>query len=225
MRLVWNRAVVRLFAVCAVAGMVLVAGCDDDAPPPPVPGTPKAAPLALKKAPIAKALEGTQEFKRRSWGASPRDPFVYTLPRASTADDQEDRERSPLENFTLARLKLVAIITGTAVPKAMFTDDDGFGHIAKEGDRIGTGGGIITAIRLNEVEVTSDQSQVLGSDVDLEEDTPGGLPGALAVPVIIRLSDTDIELEKGSASNEALLEELELDRKRKPAGSDSRRVQ
>ena len=214
-------------AVLALAlSLPFLAGCDDaPPPPPPKPASPAADNKPKPPMPVAKKIATVQEFKRKDWGSAPRDPFTFVPPAAKSKDEGEDRERGPLENFKVNSLKLVAIITGTSVPKAMFTDDTGFGHVAKEGDRIGTDGAIITAIRLNEVEITSDQSQVLGSDIDLEGETAGEAPEAQAVPIIIRLSDTDIEVDKGSATNEELVEELELDKKRKAAGNRSQPVQ
>ena len=212
--------------VAAMASFTMTAGCDDARPPPaPKPGAPAADKKPEVPLPAARKIATSEDFKRRDWGSAPRDPFTFIPPAEKSKDDQEDRERGPLENFKVGSLKLVAIITGTSVPKAMFSDDTGFGHVAKEGDRIGTDGAIITAIRLNEVEITSDQSQVLGSDIDLEGEAAGESPEAQAVPIIIRLSDTDIEVDKGSASNEELVDELELDKKRKAAGNRSRQVQ
>ena len=66
----------------------------------------------------------------------------------------DDRPKEPLEQFALGELELAVIISEVAVPKAMFIDPQGFGHVLKEGDRLGRNGGVISDIRDNEVEVT-----------------------------------------------------------------------
>ena len=65
----------------------------------------------------------------------------------------EERPKEPLEQFALGELELAAIISSVAVPKAMFIDPTGFGHVLKEGDKIGRNSGVIADIRDNEVEV------------------------------------------------------------------------
>lgn len=65
----------------------------------------------------------------------------------------ETRPKQPMEQFALSELDLVAIISSVAVPKAMFIDPSGFGHVLKEGERIGRNSGVISDIRDNEVDV------------------------------------------------------------------------
>ena len=73
--------------------------------------------------------------------------------RTAEVDDEDERPREPLERFGLGQLDLVTIISETTVPRAMFIDPSGMGHFAKEGDRVGTDGGVISTIRSDEVEV------------------------------------------------------------------------
>ncbi len=213
--------------VLVIAATFVVGGCDlfEDDPVAPPPATPTATPedgaAAKGTAPIPAAPASLEETKRKEYPQGRRDPFVFTPPPPATADSQEDRELGPLEHFKLDALRLVAILTGTSVPKAMFVDSTGFGHVAKEGDRIGTNGGRITAIRGNEVEITVTQAPASASDVEPDQADPERLPDDTeSAPIIIRLSDTELELDNGSASNESLLEDLELDNKK--AGNGSR---
>lgn len=214
------------FLILAVLGALALGGCDifDDevAAPPPAEATPEAEAAPKEPAPVGDGKkELAEETKRKEYPLGRRDPFVFTPPAPATADSQEDRELGPLEHFDIAQLRLVAIVTGTAVPKAMFVDSTNFGHVAKEGDRIGRDGARITAIRGNEVEITLSQSPASASDADPDA-APDRTPDETeSVPIIIRLSDTELQLDKGSASNETLLEELELDGKTK-AGNGSR---
>jgi len=72
-----------------------------------------------------------------------RDPF-----RPSLADmivkAEDDGEQAPvtqikttISDSSVNQLQLIAIITGTAVHKAMVTDGRGLGHIVRQGDIVG----------------------------------------------------------------------------------------
>jgi Tfp pilus assembly protein PilP len=94
-----------------------------------------------------------------------RNPFLPDLevvrPKKQVTEG-EVGALGPLEEYGLGELELVVIISEVAVPKAMFLDPESFGHVVKEGDRVGQNGGTITDIRDNEVEVR---------EVSDEEDT------------------------------------------------------
>lgn len=91
---------------------------------------------------------------------STRNPFE---PKIQTQDDTEDdqptpmAQREPLQRYSIGQLKLAAIISGVAVPKAMFIAPDGMGHMVQEGDRVGQEGGEIVDIRSNAVELSIPQ--------------------------------------------------------------------
>lgn len=101
--------------------------------------------------------EPESEYERPEYpGNTRRNPFLpdpEVMQPKQQVTDGEVRPLEPLEQYSISALELVAIISETAVPKAMFVDPDGFGHVVKEGDRIGRNGGQITDIRDNEVEV------------------------------------------------------------------------
>ena len=103
------------------------------------------------------AEEQEEEYERPEYpGDTRRNPFLpdpEVMQPKSQVSEGDVRPREPLEQYAISALELVAIISETAVPKAMLVDPDGFGHVAKEGDRIGLNGGQITDIRDNEVEV------------------------------------------------------------------------
>lgn len=96
--------------------------------------------------------------------------------QSDQVSDEDERPREPLERFGLGQLELVTIISETTVPRAMFIDPSGMGHFAKEGDRIGTDGGVVDTIRSEEVEVLEGGqdgvSQVLALR-DMSERDPG----------------------------------------------------
>ena len=72
-----------------------------------------------------------------------RDPFLPhvddLIVKAEDTEDQQTTEiTSAINKAEVAELKLVALITGTAVHKAMVEDGRGVGHIIQESDVIGT---------------------------------------------------------------------------------------
>lgn len=159
---------------------------------------PEPPPLVKKK----EEPEVKEEYKRPELEAR-RDPFVFVPPKPQGPGDDVLLERplTELEKYPLQTLKLTAIVTGTAVPKAMFSGPDGFGHIAVEGDRIGQDNGRITEIRDNEVEVTlGGQDGVTG----LDSANPDAKPGEAAEPVtvVMRLTDTVLEAPEETTEQE-----------------------
>jgi type IV pilus assembly protein PilP len=112
---------------------------------------------AAKEQPASAEKADEVEYERPEYPDQVRrNPFLPDLdivrPKKQLAEG-DIGPRGPLEEYGLGQLELVAIISEVAVPKAMFLDPDGFGHVVKEGDRIGQNGGTITDIRDNEVEV------------------------------------------------------------------------
>lgn len=85
-----------------------------------------------------------------------RDPFKYflddVLPRAADAKAVVDSPcRGPLCEEDAGGLKLMAIITGTSVHKAMMLDAKNIGHVVRAGDVIGKEPYRVTRITRNEV--------------------------------------------------------------------------
>lgn len=104
--------------------------------------------------PVETVEEG--EYKRPEYpNNTRRNPFQpdATVVQPVATVKSEARPKEPLEQYSLGELELVAIISSVAVPKAMFVDPNGFGHVLKEGDRIGRNSGVVADIRDNEVEV------------------------------------------------------------------------
>ncbi|RAL20951.1 hypothetical protein DL240_14870 [Lujinxingia litoralis] len=101
------------------------------------------------------AFDPAEDYQRPDYPVR-RNPFQPDLdvmqPEPATVDDSV-RPLEPLEEFPLSSLNLVAVISETAVPRAMFVDPNGLGHFVKEGDRIGRNSGVVRVIRDNEVEI------------------------------------------------------------------------
>lgn len=90
--------------------------------------------------------------------APKRNPFApvegVNQQQQEVEEGEGGRKRTELEKYSLSALRLSAIISEVAVPKAMFIDPERVGHLAKEGDRIGENGGTIEDIRSNEVVIS-----------------------------------------------------------------------
>lgn len=152
----WKRWIV-------VAAVITGTGCEflglSENPQPPaetttqeeVAPTPPPAPK-----PVAKKQE--EDYQRPEYPnntrRNPFQPDLEVIKPPEVGDPGQEERLDPLERFALSELELVAIISEVAVPKAMFIDPEGFGHVLKEGDRIGQNSGVLSDIRDNEVEVT-----------------------------------------------------------------------
>jgi Tfp pilus assembly protein PilP len=135
-------------------------GLSDGQPAQNSPPPKKASKKAPKKEADAKAKEKAADSKEYERPVYPenvrRNPFQpekEIIEPTVTENSDEVRPLEPLEQFDINRLSLVAIISSVVVPKAMFVDPNGVGHIVKERDRIGSQGAVIIDIRENEVDI------------------------------------------------------------------------
>lgn len=193
--------------MCVLGGSLSLAGCEllglSDSPQQPTqPATPPKQtppPVAKKEAPKEEVKE-EGEYQRPDYPENlrrnPFQPVPDVIAPVGVVVSEEKRPVEPLEQYSIGQLELVAVISETAVPKAMFIDPDGFGHVIKEGDRIGRSGGVITDIRDNEVDV---------------QETSGEDENAKSTVRTIRLRDTEIRSddEGGEDLSEAEREALE----------------
>ncbi|MEZ4467886.1 MAG: hypothetical protein R3F43_26455 [bacterium] len=146
-----------LLIACAASLGLPVLGCGDD-PPPQAPRRRRAAAAAPTSAGAAAAVDQSRLPKKlrgltaEDWAPAPdlarrlrdaRDPFkpyvedlvvVDRPPEVPLPDEQrlETKIQEPPAN-----LKLLAIITGTAVHRAMVADSSGLGHVIRPGDMVG----------------------------------------------------------------------------------------
>jgi type IV pilus assembly protein PilP len=74
----------------------------------------------------------------------PRDPFrPFNL---ALRPKPVETPRTPLEQYDVGALKLVAVIYDTQTPKAMVEDDTGLGYTIGVGTKIGNQGGVVKTI-------------------------------------------------------------------------------
>lgn len=131
----------RLALVVVVLAAAVVAGCEEEvmkstgAPPPR-----RGAAVASASA-SASATTPTRVFTEADFTPSDRnrDPFrgYPELFVANTKDPVNIQQRVIADRFALDELKLVAIVTGSTNPRAMFVDPDGKGWIITVGQLIG----------------------------------------------------------------------------------------
>lgn len=117
-------------------------------------------------------FEEAEDYTRPDYPVR-RNPFQPNLDILGGQREREEEEQlrptEPLEEFAISSLSLVTVISETTVPKAMFVDPTGHGHVAKEGDRIGRNNGVIRAIRHNEVEIREGDDRGSSTIVRLRE--------------------------------------------------------
>lgn len=166
----WPRWCVAVLVLFLAAPMVSACGADTATGPPDRGrrGRAKKSESAQEALAQIQGFEESEEYSRPDYPVR-RNPFQPDVQILGVKEDKADPEQirpvEPLEEYTLSSLRLVTIISETTVPKAMFIDPTGFGHFAKEGDRIGRNSGIIRNIRQNEVEIREGDAQ--GSMVTL----------------------------------------------------------
>ncbi|MFH1808628.1 MAG: pilus assembly protein PilP [Pseudomonadota bacterium] len=79
-----------------------------------------------------------------------RDPF-RTYFSEIEREDAVSRKLTELQQYDLDQLRLVAVIVGTATPKAMVEDPTGKGHVVKTGTLVGKHWGQVKHIRRGEI--------------------------------------------------------------------------
>jgi hypothetical protein len=87
-------------------------------------------------------------------GAALRDPFrPFNL---SLRPKAVETPKTPLEQYDVGALKLVAVIYDTQNPKAMVEDDTGLGYSVGIGTKIGNQGGVVKTIDPDRLVVEED---------------------------------------------------------------------
>jgi type IV pilus assembly protein PilP len=116
-----------------------LAAAEAPSTPPASRPTPGAAPAGSASAPSLVPTPG------------PRDPFrPFNL---ALRPKPVETPRTPLEQYDVGALKLVAVIYDTQNPKAMVEDDTGLGYTIGVGTRIGNQGGVVKTIEPERVVV------------------------------------------------------------------------
>lgn len=154
--------------VAAALAVVPIVGCgDDDDFVTATPATP-----TLKKEPVEpvetvsdKSAEENAERLAYSYDAvDRRDPFKTYFDEL-ILEQEEQESLTELQRFDLDKLKLVAVVVGTATPMAMVQDPSGKGHTVKIGTLIGKRFGQVKHIRRGEIVVQEEFRDFTGKRI------------------------------------------------------------
>lgn len=150
-----------------IAALVACNGSNDTGMPEPIAPERGAAPAAAPAAPAETAAEPAStrtEIVRHDFSTQARDPFTPPRPeqRATGGSGPDltiecDLSEDPLGEHEVEDLALIGLITGTAVPRAMFASNsmNRRAIIVTEGARVGPNcSQFISDIRDNEIIVT-----------------------------------------------------------------------
>ena len=172
-----------LFCCVAVTGM----GCKDEQPvkspvlkEKPVPAQPverivkpdpgserssggpeSADPMALPETGELDILAGQIPAGKK------RDPFrsfVELRDSAATVRRAPTRPLTPLERYSLDQLRLVGVVGGGSVDKALLEDDVGKGYVVGVGTAVGNQGGKIVSIRPDRIVIQETVTDPLGEE-------------------------------------------------------------
>jgi type IV pilus assembly protein PilP len=106
-----------------------------------------------------------------------RDPFKTYFDELSQNEQQDQANLTELQKIDLDKLKLVAVVVGTATPMAMVEDPAGRGHTVKIGTLVGKRLGQVKHIRRGEIVVQEEFRDFTGKripqlkELKLEEET------------------------------------------------------
>jgi len=118
-----------------------------------------AAPVRAESGPPVPALAVEPDEAPPYDATGRRDPF--RPPRASVTG-RSGEPRTPLERYEIGQLRLVAIIYGTAEPRAVVEDDEGLGYIVRVGTPIGPNSGQVRVIQRGRVVIEQDSVDFYG---------------------------------------------------------------
>lgn len=153
-------------------------GCGDDedepAPAAPKPKKEAAEPAAEAAAEAAKAADIAYSYN----AVNRRDPFKTYFDELSQSQQEDTANLTELQKIDLDKLKLRAVVVGTATPMAMVEDPTGRGHTVKIGTLVGKRLGQVKHIRRGEIVVQEEFRDFTGKRIpqlkELKLDEPGG---------------------------------------------------
>lgn len=94
---------------------------------------------------------------------SKRDPFKsFVEIRPSVRTEKASKILTPLQQYKLEQLKVVGIVMGGEVRKALLEDDVGKGYVVRMGDLVGDQEGKIASIEKDRIVVEESYRDVLG---------------------------------------------------------------
>lgn len=157
------------FALLAAAlAIVPLTGCggeeDESAPVAATPTLQPAAPAAPDPAAEAAGTGSADRLAYSYDAVNRRDPFKTYFDEL-VLEEQEQENLTELQRFELDKLKLVAVVVGTATPMAMVEDPSGKGHTVKIGTLVGKRFGQVKHIRRGEIVVQEEFRDFTGKRI------------------------------------------------------------
>jgi len=166
-----NKHPLRIVLAAALLFALLAGGCEKEAPAPaPVVNKtmPKEAAKAAEAAqPVAVAVEKPAPVAVYN-PAGKRDPFVAFLKVYKKDATPSTGSLPPLQRYELGEFRLVGVIWGAKVSRALVENSEGKGFTLTVGTKIGRSGGVVTRITDKEVVVREEFRDYMGLKVKRE---------------------------------------------------------
>jgi type IV pilus assembly protein PilP len=156
-----------VFALLAAASLTVACGEEEEDVTPTVgPKKPVAAAPVEPVEPEKKAEDTSYSYEVMVNGQMRRDPFkTYYEDLVPENPAVDTTKLTELQKIDLDKLKLVAVVVGTATPMAMVEDPTGRGHTLKIGTLIGKRLGQVKHIRRGEVVVQEEFRDFTGKRI------------------------------------------------------------
>ena len=166
---------VNLIAVTAVGSLTIACGDDAEVNTPVVKKNDDKA--SAKEAEVPAEAPKQQDLSYTYNAVNRRDPFKTYFDELSQNEQQDQANLTELQKIDLDKLKLVAVVVGTATPMAMVEDPAGRGHTVKIGTLVGKRLGQVKHIRRGEIVVQEEFRDFTGKRIpqlkELKLDTDG----------------------------------------------------
>lgn len=156
-----------VLALCAAASLTIACGEEEEEAAPTVgPKKPVAAAPVEPVEPEKKVEDTSYSYEVMVNGQMRRDPFkTYYEDLVPDNPAVDTTKLTELQKIDLDKLKLVAVVVGTATPMAMVEDPTGRGHTLKIGTLIGKRLGQVKHIRRGEVVVQEEFRDFTGKRI------------------------------------------------------------
>ena len=164
----------------AVSAYAVACGDDEETATPTVAPKTDAPVAAATTEPDKKPADASYSYDVLVNGTPRRDPFKTYFDELNTDEKTDTSKLTELQKVDLDKLKLVAVVVGTATPMAMVEDPAGKGHTLKIGTLVGKRLGQVKHIRRGEVVVQEEFRDFTGKRIpqlkELKLDTDNARP-------------------------------------------------
>ena len=143
----------------------ILLACDEETVAAPTAVVATAADEAPAAEPEKKAKDASYSYEVLINGTPRRDPYKTYFDELVTDEVTPTSHLTDLQMIELDKLKLVAVIVGTATPMALVEDPSGKGHTIKVGTVIGKRLGQVKHIRRGEVVVQEEFRDFTGKRI------------------------------------------------------------